>query len=121
MIAFDYTRTLATANRLIERFGQLGAVRRPGTPTGPSYDPTPGTPTDDPARFVITAYEARDVDGTRILATDKKALVAPGSLPSAPALSDKLVEADGTEWHIVGVETLRPAETTLLYTCQLRK
>ena len=121
MTAFDYTRTLATANRLIERFGQLGAVRRPGTPTGPSYDPTPGTPTYDPARFVITAYEARDVDGTRVLATDKKALVAPGTLPSAPGLADKLVEADGTVWNIVDVETLKPATTALLHTVQVRK
>lgn len=121
MTAFDYSRMLESANRLMAKFGQTGAVRRPGTPTGPSYDPTPGSPTDDPARFVITAYEARDVDGTRILATDKKALVAPGSLTSAPALSDKLVEADGTAWNIVNVETLRPAETTLLWTVQIRR
>lgn len=121
MAAFDYSRPLATANRLIERFGQLGAVSRPGTPTGLAYDPTPGTPVTHPARFVITDYSSRDIDGTRILATDKKALVAPGSLTSDPALADKLVEADGTAWNIVGVETLRPAETTLLYTLQVRK
>lgn len=122
MTAFDYARPLSSANRLIERFGQLGAVRRPGTTTGPVfYDPTPGTPTNDAARFVITSYMARDIDGSRVLATDKKALVAPGTLPSAPGLADKLVEADGTVWNIVDVETLRPAETTLLYTLQVRK
>lgn len=121
MAAFDYSRPLAAANRSIERFGQLGAIRRPGSETGPSYDPTIGPATNDPARFVITEYSARDIDGTRILATDKKALVAPGALPSAPGLDDKLVEADGTAWNIVGVETLRPAETTLLFTLQVRR
>ncbi len=121
MTAFDYARPLATANRLIERYGQLGAVRRPGSPSGPTYNPTPGMPVDDAARFVITDYSAKDIDGTRIKAADKKALVAPGSLPSDPTTAGLLVEANGTLWKIVAVETLRPAETTLLYTLQVRR
>lgn len=120
MTAFDYTRTLATANRLIERFGQLGAVRRPGTPTGPSYDPTPGTPTDDPARFVITAYMAREVDGTRVLSSDVKVLMAPGGLLNDPTTNDKVI-AGSTEYMIVDVSTLAPAGVAVLYTLQCRR
>lgn len=120
MTAFDYSRPLATANRLIERFGQLGAVRSTGEPWGPEYDPTPGADVDYPARFVIVAFDAKEIDGTRILATDKKALVAPGALTSDPTPADLLVEKSGVSWSIVAVDTLRPAETTLLYTLQVR-
>lgn len=121
MAAFEYAKPLATANRLIERYGQLGAIRRPGSNTGLPYNPIIGTPTNDPARFVVVGWAAKDIDGTRIKAADKKALVAPGTLPADPTTSDLLVEANGTPWKIVGVETLRPAETTLLYTLQVRK
>ena len=121
MTTFDYSRPLATANRLIERFGQLGSIQRPGTPTGPKHNPTPGAPTSHPARFVIVDYSSREIDGTRIKATDKKALMSPGSLTIDPATTDRLVEADASSWSIVGVETLRPATTTLLHTLQVRR
>lgn len=122
MSTFDYSRPLATANRMIERYGQLGAIRRAGAPSGDPFDPTPGADVDHAARFVMIDFSAHEVDGTRIFATDKKALVSPGSLTIEPATTDHLVEADGTVWNIVPpVQTLRPAETTLLYTLQCRR
>lgn len=122
MSTFDYAKPLATANRLIEKFGQLGAIRRAGAPSGDPWNPTPGADVDHPARFVMVDFSASEIDGTRILATDKKALVSPGSLTIEPATTDHLVEADGTVWNIIPpVQTLRPAETTLLYTLQCRR
>ena len=121
MTAFDYSRPVATANRLIERYGQLGAVQTPGPPLGPTYDPGEPVPVNTPARFVIVGFEAKELDGSRVLATDKKALVAPGVLTSDPTPADRLVEANGVSWSIVGVDTLRPAETTLLWTLQIRR
>lgn len=122
MTAFDYSRPLATANRLIERYGQLGAIRRTGAATGPEFDPTPGAEVDHPARFVLVGFEADEIDGTRVLMTDKKALMAPGSLTIEPTSNDHLVESDGSVWNIIPpVQTLRPAETTLLYTLQVRR
>lgn len=122
MSTFNYGPMLATANRLIARFGQLGAIRVAGEASGPSYDPEPGEDEDHPARFVMVDFSANEIDGTRILATDKKALVSPGSLTIEPTTSGHLVEADGTVWNIVPpVQTLRPAETTLLYTLQCRQ
>lgn len=121
MAAFDYSRPLATANRLIERYGQLGAIRRAGAASGPDYDPTPGEPVDHPARFAMIDYTTDEIDGTKIKAKDKKALVAPGSLSIAIETTDHLVEADGSVWNIIPpVQTMRPAETTLLYTLQCR-
>ena len=119
-MAFDYSRPLATANRLIERYGQLGAVRSTGEPTGPEYDPTPGADIDYPARFVIVAFDAKEIDGTRVLSSDVKVLMAPGDLLNPPTTNDRLIAADG-EYAIVNVTTLAPADIAVLYTLQCRR
>lgn len=121
MTAFDYSRPLATANRLIARFGQDGFVQRPGTPTGPAYDPTPGTPVDHAARFAVLEYTSRDIDGTRILATDKMVYLAVGALTIEPTTSDLLVEADASIYKIIDVKPLKPATTVLFYQIQVRR
>lgn len=117
---FDYARLAAMAAKLIEKFGQDGQVRVPGA-TGASHNPTPGTPTDHPAKFVITSFDRRDVDGTRVLATDKKALVAAKALTVEPTTSHRLLEADGKSYSIAAVETLKPATTPLVYVLQVRR
>lgn len=122
MSAYDYSRAVATANRLLTRFGQLGAIRRTGAPSGPAYDPTPGAVVDHPARFAVMDYEASEIDGTRVLATDKKALLAVGSLTITPTLDDKLVEADGTVYKIIPpLKPLSPAGTVVMYEIQARR
>lgn len=120
MTAFDYAKTAQTALRLIERCGQTGAVRVKGS-TGPAHNPTPTPPTDHPARFVIVEFDAKDVDGTRVLATDKKALVAAAGLAVEPTPAHLLLEADSKSFTIVAVETLKPATTPVVYTCQVRR
>lgn len=120
MAAFDYSRALATANRLIARYGQAGYVRRPTT-SGSAYNPTPGVPVDHAAVFAVLDYENKDIDGTRILATDKKVLMAPGSLTITPTTTDLLVEADASVYKIIDVKPTKPAATTVLYTIQARR
>lgn len=121
MSRFDYGRPLATANRLLSKFGQTGAVRRTEIVGGSAFEPGEEKDVDHPATFVITVYASKDIDGTRILATDKKALIAPGSLTIEPTPADKLVDADGSVYNIVHVGTIRPAETTLLWVLQVRR
>lgn len=122
MPKFDYGRPLATVNRLFDRYGQRGAIRRTIPGSGPSYDPGPSAYSDDPADMVVSEFSSREIDGTRILATDKKIMVAPGALITPPALSDKVVEADGTVYNIVPpIQTKRPAGTTLVYILQGRR
>jgi hypothetical protein len=91
MATFDYSRPLATANRLIARFGQKGSVRRPGVSSGTAYSPHFAAPVSEPADFVIQGYSSKEIDGTRIRAMDMKALVAPGTLSRDPTPEDKLV------------------------------
>lgn len=120
MTAFDYSRPLATANRLIERFGQAGSVRRP-TSSGTAYNPTAGSPVDHPAKFAVIDFDTDEIDGSRVLATDKKVLMAPGALTITPTTSDLLVEADASVYKIIDVKPTRPAGTTVLYTLQARR
>lgn len=119
-------RDAATAIRILERAkqqgrAQTGAIRRPGTATGTSYDPTPGAPVNDPATFAMVGYSTRDIDGTRILAKDKKAIVAHGTLSADPTTANQLVEADGTPWSIIDVDTIRPGVTSVVHILQVRR
>lgn len=121
MSAFDYSRTVETAERLITRYGQLGFIRRTGEPTGPDYDPTPGVETEYAARFVVTEYDSREIDGSRIRASDKKVLLSVKGLTIDPTTSDLLVEHDGSTLSIVDADPLKPAETIVLWTLQARR
>ncbi|MNR37518.1 hypothetical protein D3C85_1555430 [compost metagenome] len=120
MTAFDYARAAAMAERLIRKFGALGAIRRQTPGSGPSYDPGEPIITDHPAHIVLTDYSNREIDGQRILATDRKALVEP-AIGIEPTTSDLLVTADGATLTIVNVDLLRPATTTVLYMIQARR
>jgi hypothetical protein len=121
MTTFDYTRAVASADRQIARYGQTGAIRRKGAATGPKHNPTLGASVDHPARLVLLRYQTREIDGGRILASDRKALISPVGLTIAPTTSDVLVEADGTVWKVVDMDILRPADTTVLITLHVRK
>lgn len=115
-----YTRQAVSAQSLIRKFGAAGAIRRQTPGSGPSYDPGPPTIADHPAHIVLTDYSNREIDGQRILSTDRKALVEP-AIGIEPTPSDLLVTADGATLTIVNVDLLRPATTTILYTLQVRR
>jgi hypothetical protein len=118
-MSFDYARAAGTAERRIRKFGAAGAIRRQTPGSGPSYHPGEPTIADHPAHIVLTDYLNREIDGQRILSTDRKALVEPG-IGIEPTISDLLVTADGATLTIVNVDLLRPATTTVLFTLQVR-
>jgi hypothetical protein len=127
MPTFNYGRTKASADRLIARCGADAVLRVPGTATGPRYDPTPGASVDHPIRVVVTGYSARERDGTSILATDKKVLIAVGDLAVEPLPSHKLV-LGGVEHRILGkdedgegVVKVSPGGVTVLYKAHARR
>lgn len=119
MAPFDYLRSRATADRLIAKFGQSGTLSRPVF-TGPAHNPTPGEPLNYPATFAVLEYEGNEIDGSRILATDKKVLLAKKGLIVEPATSDKLV-IGGVAHSIVRVEPLSPGGVIVLWTLQCRR
>lgn len=121
MSAYNYGRLKATADRLIGRFGRSGTLSRPGSPTGPAYDPTPGTPTTYAVSYVVDDYRNSELDGTRVLQSDKKLTMAVKALSITPATSDTLVETDGSVYKIIDVKPLQPGATTLLWEIQARR
>lgn len=120
MTAFNYARMTAVSDRLIERFGSAGSIRR-RTTTGPAYDPTQGDPVDHACRFVVSDYSAMEVDGTRVLATDKKVILSKGALTIEPSLNDVVVETGGTVYKIVSIKPLEPGSAVVLWELQVRR
>ncbi|BAQ18315.1 hypothetical protein [Methyloceanibacter caenitepidi] len=123
MATFDYAKSEATAQRLIAKFGQAGAIRRvtgsndPGTPWDPSDDTE--TTTDYDCTLVVLEYGKMEVDGTLILATDRKVLVSTAGMTVEPLVSDKLVIGSDV-YEIVTVKPLNPGGTVLLWEVQAR-
>lgn len=118
MAKFNYARSVTTGNRLIDKFGQTGAIRR----TEISGDPwNPGTSdTDYPCTLVALDYDQKDVDGTLIKSTDKKVYVATKGLTIQPNTTDKVI-IGGDVNTIVEAKPLNPAGTVVYWEFQVRQ
>lgn len=120
-MTYDYSRPLATADRLLTKFGQAVALRRTSS-TGPSYDPT-NTTADYATVAAILDYTSRQIDGENILVTDRRALVAAGPLTALGITSiappDSIV-VGGVAIPVVRVVPLSPGGTVVMYECQIR-
>lgn len=122
MTAFDYSRSVATAKRLIARFGKAGAIRRT------SYTDSAGTPwdtsddvvnvTDHTVTLVVTDYALRERDNTLIGATDRRVLISTDGLAITPTSAD-LVVVDGAAHEIVRISPLQPGSTVILWEAQV--
>jgi len=109
---FDYTRLSATSVRLISRFGKT-VLRRTITNSGTEWAPTQ-TEVDTSIDGVVTDYKFNEIDGTLILATDKKLLTT-----SLVTIADKIV--DGIiVYSVISVSVVETASVSLLYKVQLR-
>lgn len=118
MATFDYAKFRATAERLIARFGTVGAIRRT-VQSGPSYDPVL-TDTDYPCALVTLEYDDAKVDGTLIRKTDKMIYVSTAGLSIALAESDKVVAA-GEVYAIENLKPLSPAGIVVFWEVQGRR
>ena len=117
-IQFDYTRTRATAERLISRFGQTGALRRTTGDADP-FNPSQTT-TDYPCTFAVLDYAKKDIDGTIIQQTDQMVYLSTAGLGVTPETTDQLV-VQGVPATVVNVKPLAPAGTVVYYELQVRR
>jgi hypothetical protein len=118
MAQFNYARTRSTAERLIERFGQTGALRRTTSDNDP-FNPSQTT-TDHDCAFAVLDYSKSVVDGTVIQQNDQMVYLSTKGLTIAPETTDRLV-VGGTALTIVSVKPLSPAGMTIFYELQVRK
>jgi hypothetical protein len=125
MSAFDYSRPLATARRLIARFGRVVAFQAvtegPADPDNPLAgpaappDPVPGVP----AVFVEpSGLKSLGADDVIIELTAKsKQIAIVAQLSGLPDLSSMsfIIDNDNSTWKIDTVSTLKPGDTIILY------
>lgn len=119
---FDYTRAVATAVRLITKFGTAAALRR-NVASGTPFDPVL-TPTDYATTAARVDFTWRQLQTGDVLATDQRFLVAAGPLSLLGVTNvtppDTLVVA-GIEFTIVKADPLDPTlALPVMYDCQVR-
>lgn len=119
-MSFDYSRTAATALRLITKFG--ADVTRTATTPG-TYNPATGTTTPTTANTTRKgakfpfANGVTSVRGQLIQSEDAELLLdAEGSVD----LTDRYT-VGGTVYTVVSFEALAPAGTVVLNTLHIRK
>lgn len=114
-MSYDYAPIIATAARLIDRFGRDVVRTRV---TGGSTDPvtgvvTPGTTTNTTFRGINQRIPLTLVDGSRVLASDRM-LVMEAS--ASPLMTDKF---DG--WNVEEIQEVKPANSSIVWFVRIRK
>lgn len=120
MSAFDYTKTAATVDRLLKRFGASATLQRVVHGT---YDPDTGTTTADTtstwtgvgAKF---DYEQKEIDGTNIRTGDQRVYLSVVGIVN-PQSGDTLA-IGATTYNVVASRPLQPALMAVLYDVQVR-
>jgi len=114
-VAFDYTRSRQTAERLIARFGQSATLRQI-TNSGTEWAPTQ-TETDTTITVVDLNERVRDNSGTLVGQTQRTLLVST-SAGVTPGKGDKVFI--GGAWHEVSeVRPLSPGGAVILHEVDL--
>lgn len=89
-------------------FAALDGTLRPGVwmhrPL-PTYDPMTGDVVAPPAALyevsvLVSQYRQEDIDGVRVLASDRRLCVRQAELPVAPSVRDR-VDVGGTLWQVL--------------------
>jgi hypothetical protein len=115
--SFDYLPAQASALRLIDKFGQAGAIVRDVPGSGPEWDPGEPVPTAHTCTMAVFKFDNRDIDGTLIKANDKKVFIAAKGL--SPTTTDKLM-IGGVPHTVVRVISINPAGTSVYFEIQAR-
>jgi hypothetical protein len=71
----------------------------------PTYDPATGTVTSPaaevyPVEVLVSQYRADEIDGVRVLSTDRRLCIRQETLPVTPGLRDR-VELDSATWWLL--------------------
>ncbi|WP_226780341.1 hypothetical protein [Oceaniglobus trochenteri] len=99
----------------------MAVIIRAGTPTGPSYNQSPGTPSEHSCTVVYSRWDARQIDGTLIKADDQRLLVGVPDLAIVPQVGDRFRGADGVEREIVPpLSHVSPGGGAVLYVLNVR-
>jgi hypothetical protein len=123
-MAFDYASIAATVYRLLQQFGKAVTLRRiePGV-----YDLNTDTVT--PSETNVAGFGAvlpyppniSERSGGSIISTDEQLLFFPtAAIAFDPSAMNKVI-IGSESFKVMNAEILRPANTAVLFTFQLRK
>lgn len=115
-----YASKAGLVGGMMQRFGQMGAIRRTtATGGGPAAtsDLAPSSQ-DYPARMAVFPVSLKDVDGTLVKAGDFRVLVEP--LAVDPTTTDRVVCSEGV-LTIVDAGKFAPAGTVTHYSMVARR
>lgn len=112
MATFDYSGLVATAQRLIDKFGRTATLRRKAK-SGNAWDPTV-TNTDHTVKIVVLDDKFAEARGTLVTIPGKTVYVSTEGLSVVPIVADQLI-IDSTTYAVQRVMPLNPGGTTLLY------
>lgn len=118
---FDYLESRDDADELIAEFGKAVRLQRM-TPSGPDHAPTL-TPAYSATNAVKVEFTWRQLQNENVLATDQRWLVAAGPLAALDVteiLPGDALEIDGVAVEIVSADPVQPADTVVVFDCQLR-
>jgi hypothetical protein len=121
----DYTKTAARADASLRRKGGTVTLRR--IVLGDYYPDSGQKETISDTTYAGTgvkvAYEASDIDGTLILATDQQMLLSPlqtnGAAMPEPKSGDT-VTVGTSAFNVISVAKVEPFDVAVLFTLQLR-
>lgn len=99
--------------------GTTGTLLEPGTLTGPENNPTQGDPVPHSVFIVYDEWNGQEIDGSLILATDQKILVAATGVE--PQVNWQFQGADGKTLEVVPpLNIVKPGGVPVLYELNLR-
>lgn len=117
MSDIDFTAKAAMADRMIKRWGRTDAIlNKRVTPTDYKDDVSWDA---HGCTAVMIDYEAEDIDGKVVLATDMNAFVSVVDLTAVPKPQDEFI-FNGSPYLIIRVKALAPAGQVVFYDLQVR-
>lgn len=87
-------------------------LTRAGTPTGPSHDPTPGTPVDYACKALRDTWSGYDRVSGLVSVTDQKILILATTLATTPQLGDVIAIAGALPLRIASEGGGQPGVST---------
>lgn len=114
-----YSDLASTAKELLEEFGCQVTLTYAESQ---AYDPESGSSTKQGYAYTGTGvkldYESKDIDGTNILSSDQRVLIAV-DIPVVPKAGNILL-IGSKEWTVINSKPLDPGGEAVLYDVQVR-
>lgn len=119
-MTFDYQaiRDSIVEPQLVE-FGKTATLTQPGVPSGPAYDPTPGTPTVYPVQVLEIDFSQADRAGSLVQEDDIKFMLSTAGNP-LPDLKGTLTIGSNI-WQVTKLQPKTPGPVILFWYAYCRK